>query len=605
MKIYNIRKIFAQSALVTGIGLTAALSGCSDFLEVTDKGSVTPDVFPTTLDQVDLLLNSAYAGSHTQGLYAFYWFPMGIYLYDHTSNCYGTYDDRGNQMTNNTDPSCQYTTWTYAGIMQWIELSNTAISACDNYRPLAAESELAELDYKKGQALFNRALAYWHAQIFFELESKEGGLGFPIISSVPATIGEMMPPRATVKDTWQFVVETLEEAIPLLEGHKDKTRASEYAAKGLLAKVLMQARRPSEAKPVLEDIIKNSGAKLMDFNVYSNMFYADEAYEFNDETLYEIDMTMNAKQNGPWEAYTTGSAMPMVFGPWPMNLDFRFSKAPAAGTEIATQFTGAWGNNYVHDRNIRRFGFTLGNAGSRVVNPNFDSKQPRSVDNLPWILEPAYAARSQAIRDNKEADPRLFISCAQPYFDTMKDARNRDTYYDRSPEALEYFDVWMCWSHKKFTNRLGTEQALNYSSPANYPIIRLADIYLLYAECIKDSDPALALEYINKVHRRAYDCPIDQPSAYDYKSLTDNTVAEPGDVLATDVLKYERWAELFAEGQWWFDVRRWEIGESEMAYYKTTRNGTLLWLGDRCYSQPIPATEIERYNGALQQNYNY
>lgn len=583
--------------------IAISMSGCSDYLEVNDEGSVSPNNFPRSLEQVDLMLNSAYAGSHTQGLYAFYWFPMGMYLYDKTSNIYSNYDDRANQLTNNTDPSCQYTTWTYAGIMQWIQYSNSALEGIEDYRPLAAESEIAQLDYMRGQALFNRALAYWHAQIFFELESKSDGLGFPIIDKVATTIDEMMPARASVSETWQFVIDTLNEAIPLLKGKTDKTRATEWAAKGLLAKVYMQARRTSEAIPVLEDIINNSGAKLMPYETYKEMFYADEAYEFNNETLYEIDMTCNMKQNGPWAAFTTGSAMQMVFGPWPLNLDFRFKK-PAEGVEISTCSTGAWGNNYVHDRNLPRFGFNLPNPGSRVENPDFKNGK-RTVDNLPWILDPSYAAQSQEIRDNKTADPRLFICAAQPYFDKMKDARGQVTYYDRSPEALDYFNEWYCWNHKKFTNREGTEQSLNYSSGANFPVIRLADIYLLYAEAIKDTNPAVALEYVNKVHRRAYDCPVDQASVYDYTSLSDKTMALDEDHLSHDVIKYERWAELFAEGQWWYDIRRWEILESEMKYYKETRNGTLNYLGERCYTQPIPLTEIERYNGTIKQSYNY
>jgi hypothetical protein len=75
--------------------------------------------------------------------------------------------------------------------------------------------------------------------------------------------------------------------------------------------------------------------------------------------------------------------------------------------------------------------------------------------------------------------------------------------------------------------------------------------------------------------------------------------------LHNDVLKYERWAELFAEGQWWFDVRRWEIGPQEVAYYKTTRSGTLIYSGIGYYVQPIPKTEIERYHGTIKQSEGY
>lgn len=582
-------------------------TSCSDYLEVTDESSVSPDNFPTSLEQVNLLLTSSYAGGHGQGLYAYHWYPQVMYLLDKTSDLYGDYDDRTLILANNTESSCQYTTKAYSSIMEWIQYANAAIEGCDQYRAMAPESEYAEIDYMKGQALFNRGLAYWHAQIFYELESKADGLGFPIISKVPQSISEMSPQRATVAECWQFTIDTFAEAAQLLKGkNSDKTRATEYAAKAMLAKSYMQARRVSEAIPVLEDIINNSGAKLLDFDTYSNSFYADELHEFNAETFYEIDMTMNAKQNGPWAAFTSGSGMQMVFAPWPMNLDFRWRKVPEAGTEIATQSTGGWGNNFVHDGNVRRFGFPLDIPGSRVVNPDFNSKGKRSIDNLPWILDPAYAAQSQLVRDNKEADPRLFISCAQPYFDTFKNDRGTVTYYDRSGEALDLgYDKHYYFNHKKFTNREGTEQGLNFSSGANFPIARLADIYLLYAEAIKDTNASTALEYVNKVHRRAYGCNPDTPSEYDYASLSSRTKATADDYLANDPIKYERWAELFAEGQWWFDLRRYETLEKEMKVFKETRYGALQYLGERCYAQPIPLTEIERYNGNIQQNYNY
>ena len=289
--------------------------------------------------------------------------------------------------------------------------------------------------------------------------------------------------------------------------------------------------------------------------------------------------------------------------PKEIEMDFR-DRPSTTEYDIITNSTGGWGNNYVHDKNVRRFGFGLGAPGNRIKNPDFKSGDPRSITNLPYIIDPAYYQRSLEIRQNKEADPRLYISAGQPYVDTMKDSKGKVTFYDRSPGMNNQPDI-LSWNHKKFTNREGFENQLNFSSPANYPIIRLADIYLLYAEVLKDSDPSTALEYINKIHRRAYDYPIDQPSPIDYTSLTDRTKAEPDDHLANDPLKYERWAELFAEGQWWFDIRRWEIGEQEMKYFKNNRNGSLIWRGIDCYVQPIPKTEIERYNGNIKQSGNY
>jgi len=587
--------------------LSAVLAGCSDYLQVSDQGSVSSNTFPSTIDQVDLMLTSSYAGSHQLGLYAFYWFPMGIYLYDHTSDTDGTYDTRATQMSNNTNTDCPYNTQTYSDIMRWIGYSNAALEGIEKYKsahPIIPKADSTKLEYMKGQALFNRALAYWHGQIFFEIESKANGLGLPLIDKVPKSVSEMMPPRATTKESWNFVINTLNEAIVLLKDYKtDQTRATVWAAKGLLAKVYMQARMRGKAVPVLEDIITNSGRMLVPTSDYENMFYGDPTKEFNKESLYEIDMTNNPKQTGPWAAFTTGSGMPMVFAPWPLNLDFR-NKGSVTQYDIITNSTGGWGNNYVHDANVRRFGFTLDAPGIRVKNPAFNAATARSITNLPYILDPTYTTQSNDIRTNKKADPRLYVSAGQPYVDTFMDGIGRVTFYDKSP-ALNNQPQILSWNHKKFTNRKGTEQLLNFSSPANYPVVRLADIYLLYAEALKDSLPVKALEYVNKVHRRAYNLPVDAPSAVDYKSFTDVTMAPAGDHLHTDVLKYERWSELFAEGQWWFDVRRWEIGQKEVNYYKTTRNGPLTFSGIGYYVQPIPQTEIDRYHGALQQSEGY
>ena len=106
---------------------------------------------------------------------------------------------------------------------------------------------------------------------------------------------------------------------------------------------------------------------------------------------------------------------------------------------------------------------------------------------------------------------------------------------------------------------------------ANIYLLRLADVYLLYAEaCINTSDNTDGLNYLNMVKRRAYGYPVNSPSAVDYASVTGATpAAAAGDpVLGNNPLYYERWAELFNEGTWWTDICRWHLGASEAAYYQ-------------------------------------
>lgn len=602
------------------------MSGCSDFFDITNKQTLSPDNFPATLEQVDLVLNSSYAGPYGIGIYSFYWFPMGIYLYDHTTNTYGSYDERGTSMDNYTDVNSRYTTQMYVDICKWANLSTTAIEAIENYRAeYSSTDEQAQLDYMLGQALFNRALAYWHGQIFFEI--KPDGWGFPIFDKVATDLENMKRARATVTDTWAFVIKDLEAAIPLLTGHNDKYRASEWAAKGLLAKVYMQSlyifpENKAKAKTLMESIINSSGKKLATPEVYNDMFFGNDANEFNSESLYELSMTTNWNQNGPWAGYTTGSGMPMVMAPWYMDLEIRFRPNVEGAVDpltkendiITSKKSSEWGNNFIHDANIRRFGFS-GVGGDtvprRTFNKAFVSAQTRSVDNYPYRTEdPDYKAKSLTLKNNPElVDPRLKLVAGQPYVDEYINEKGKITYYDRSSEVNNRPDL-LTWQHRKFTNIRGVEMGpapygKNQSSDANYPVVRLADIYLLYAELLKDESPAVALEYINKVHRRAYGFFPDSPCPFDYKSLTDRTkTADAADHLANDVLKYERWAELFAEGQWWWDVRRWKIGAAEAEFFKETRHGNITWKGDESYVQPIPQLELER-NENIQQSAGY
>ena len=118
---------------------------------------------------------------------------------------------------------------------------------------------------------------------------------------------------------------------------------------------------------------------------------------------------------------------------------------------------------------------------------------------------------------------------------------------------------------------------------------------------LQDEDPGTALYYVNKVHERAYG---DDPT-YNYASLTDRTKAYfDSDPLANDVIRYERWAELFAEGQWWMDIRRYRCGAAEADYYQSTRHGAITWKGDCSYVQPIPQLEIAR-NANMKQSEGY
>ncbi|HYG39636.1 MAG TPA: RagB/SusD family nutrient uptake outer membrane protein, partial [Cytophagales bacterium] len=91
----------------------------------------------------------------------------------------------------------------------------------------------------------------------------------------------------------------------------------------------------------------------------------------------------------------------------------------------------------------------------------------------------------------------------------------------------------------------------NSGSDINFILMRLADVYLMYAEVMNVlSDDAAALEYVNKVKRRAYGFDPNTPRPeVDYAGLTGGALR--------DRIREERFLELFAEGHRWFDIVRW------------------------------------------------
>ncbi|MBQ8839079.1 MAG: RagB/SusD family nutrient uptake outer membrane protein [Bacteroidales bacterium] len=111
-------------------------------------------------------------------------------------------------------------------------------------------------------------------------------------------------------------------------------------------------------------------------------------------------------------------------------------------------------------------------------------------------------------------------------------------------------------------------------SPINNVVIRLADVYLMYAEiCLENNDAPAARTYLEKVRSRArgsedilpafpaYQVP-DYRNAYAMHQLTDT--AEDLEMA----IRHERRVELAMEGHRWFDLVRWGIVKEVMDAYK-------------------------------------
>jgi len=159
---------------------------------------------------------------------------------------------------------------------------------------------------------------------------------------------------------------------------------------------------------------------------------------------------------------------------------------------------------------------------------------------------------------------------------------------------------------RKFVNEaLGEGSAITYIPV--HPILRLADVYLLYSEALNrsnDGPNAEAIEYLNKVRTRS--------GMPDY--VAENHEGGSPEEQFQSAIKYERRVEFYLEAQRYFDLRRWKNGEdlqvsltgatiNKGEISRSNLNSTNNW-NDRLYFHPFHNDWVTSTEG-LKQNPGY
>ena len=155
------------------------------------------------------------------------------------------------------------------------------------------------------------------------------------------------------------------------------------------------------------------------------------------------------------------------------------------------------------------------------------------------------------------------------------------------------------WSVYKFTNlRSDGQSGSNSTFPdTDFPMFRLADVYLMYAEAVarggQGGSMATAVQYVNALRERAYG---DTAHGITEAWLTENNYRNILD---------ERCRELYWEGTRRTDLIRYGLFISG-EYVWTFKGGVLSGTGvsSRYNVFPIPVTDMS-VNGMLKQNEGY
>ncbi len=146
----------------------------------------------------------------------------------------------------------------------------------------------------------------------------------------------------------------------------------------------------------------------------------------------------------------------------------------------------------------------------------------------------------------------------------------------------------------------------------NVNLIRLADIYLMAAECAVElgaTDRALTL--VNKVRQRAS---LLSPKTVDGVPVAAYKVglypAFPSSDYARNAVRFERRLELAMEGHRFYDLVRWGQAKQTLeSYFNFEGNffnylkGIVIEPRDDYF--PLPQDQIDRSQGVLKQSPNY
>lgn len=396
----------------------------------------------------------------------------------------------------------------------WIRKSNLLLSKVGSY-----PGNIDDIKPYVSEAYFFRANAY------FSLLKTFGGV--PIITQVLETnSSELYAPRNSRYEVVTQILSDLDNAIADLPIEQsisatDKGRISKWAAKALKAEVELYEATWRKYNGTSTDFEGSAGSASNQIDE----FLTDAASQCKD-----------IMDNGGYVLWNNNNTAGMLNESYfyLFNLEDTGSN-PAGLTKASNNEFILYG---VYDVTLR-----TGNQNLSLTSQNSGSSRKMMdmflcTDGLPPSKSPLFQGYHAIGDEYKNRDLRIL------------------GYMGVAPATAPLTNGVAGYANRKFVSyKYGTYRNANQESP-NYPIIRLAEVYLMYAEALFEkngaiSDADLNLS-INKIRARA-----------GVANLTNALVTANG-LNMRDEIRRERTLELYHEGFRYDDLKRWGIAEIEL-----------------------------------------
>jgi starch-binding outer membrane protein, SusD/RagB family len=522
MKKINISSINFVVGLFISIMILSV--GCKkSFLERPPTDAVVDASFYQTDEQVL---------AATSLLYSKVWFDYNdkasFNLGDFRSGtAFSAYNDRGNVLFNTTDITPENgDAWRSFFIV--VGQSNLAINNINKYAGAAVSPQVKKIAI--AEARFMRALAYRY------LTMNWGDV--PVIENNLTLLNDTAVNKNTAVSIWRFITREMRAAAadlpetPLATG-----RISKWSAEGMLARFYLTRAGVEaaggirnqdfldSAKYYAQRVINNSGRSLL--KNYADLY--KYPYDNNIESLFELQWVSLPGDPG----YGVGNSTPSYF-----NFSSDISVEGWGGDKGAT-----WWMLSLYD-GITPSGDTMlkGRTLDQRLKATFmlpGASYPEITQTVPVTVNPA--GKQKLIFPNQGGDVN---------FASIK------KYVVGKSEDLGFI----------------VEQQ---RYPNNTYMLRLAEMYLIYAEAALGNNPSTtdvtALEYFNKVHTRSGLAPY----------IIKDPVSGADHPFTLDVILKERFIEFAMEGMGWYDL-------VSLHYYNPDKAYSILNTQDRGFYNITP-----------------
>ncbi len=461
--------------------------GCEDeFLERPPLDSFTDANYFQTADQIL---------SATAPLYNLVWFDYN------DKAAHGIGDARGGVLFSpsyqapnirlNTNSTTLENTQSFSSFFNVVAQSNSIISNIEQYAGPSVPENMKQ--YGIAEARFMRGLAYYF------LVQNWGPV--PIITNNVAVLQDTSITRNTVESVWEFIIRDFQYATDVMPASGPQLgRLNKWAAEGMLAKAYLTSagvggsRNQEDLQKAAQhakNVIDNSGASLLPD--YRNLFLT--ANNNNRESLFALQWQYNSAF---WGTQNTTQAY-LAFG------------------ASITGFADGWGGDV---------------GASKYL---LDLYEPNDERRKPTFMFPGdyYPEITQQMPDPNDPSKVIYPKLNVPL-------NTADGYSNRA------------WVKKYIVGRPEDNggEVSQMGTGINTYILRLADVYLIYAEAKLPTggtlDDAEAKFYFNAVRERAG--------------------LDPLDVITIDEIYEERMVEFAMEGQAWYDFVRLHYYDPAKAY---------------------------------------